>query len=109
MPAHSHGTNVFFLLLDLDLRFLQVLVLSPLWMCALLAVPTIRAETCQEIWAHLLANMLFGAAGAQRTEASVVVWTGRQLALGVDVEVQAFIAVTAESVPQEKVALGHLA
>lgn len=51
--------------------------------------------------------MFFGAARTQRTEAAVVVWTRRQLALRIDVEVQALVAVTAEAVPQKEVALGH--
>lgn len=53
--------------------------------------------------------MLLGAPGPQRAEALIVVWAGRQLALGVDMQVQTLVAVGAEAVAQEEVALGHLA
>lgn len=46
MPAHSHATDVFFLLLDLDLGLLEVLVLFPLGMYALFALPPVGTETC---------------------------------------------------------------
>lgn len=99
MPAHSHRTDVFLLLLDFDLWLLEVLVLLPLGVCALLAVPPIRTKTCQEIGTHLLAYVLFGATGTQWAETAVVVRTGRQLALRIDVEVQTFVAITTETIP----------
>lgn len=78
-------------------------------MCALLAIWTIRAETGKIVRAHLLADMFLGAPGPQGAEALVVMWAGRQLALGVDMQVQTLVSVGAESVAQEEVALGHLA
>lgn len=99
MSAHPHRTDIFFLLLDFDLWLLKVLVLLPFGVCALLAVPSIRTETCQEIGTHLLAYVLFGATGTQRAEASVVVRTGRQLALRVDVEVKTLVAIATEAIP----------
>lgn len=109
MPAHRYRTGVFFLLLNLDLGLFEVLVFLPLGVCAVLAFPSLGTETCQVIWAHLLADMLLGAAGAQWTEAAVVVRAGWQLALRVDVEVEALVAVAAKAIPQKEVALGHLA
>lgn len=108
MPAHADRTNVLFLLLDLDLRLFEVLFLFPFWVCALLTVPSIRTETRQEIGAHLLAYVLFGATRTQWAEAAVVVRTGWQLALRVDVEVETFVAIATEAIPQKEVALGHL-
>jgi hypothetical protein len=52
--------------------------------------------------------MFLGAPGPQRAEALVIMWARRQLALGVDMQVQTLIAVGAEAVAQEEVALGHL-
>lgn len=78
-------------------------------MRALLALWSIGAETSEIIRAHLLADMFLGAPGPQRAEALVVMWAGRQLALGVDMQVQTLVAVGAEAVAQEEVALGHLA
>lgn len=78
-------------------------------MGALLAVWPIRAETGEIIRAHLLADVFFGAPGSQWAEALFVMWAGRQLALGVDVQVQTLVAVGAEAVAQEEVALRHLA
>lgn len=76
-------------------------------MRALFAVPPVGTEAGEEVRAHLLADMFLGAPRAERTEAAVVVWTGRQLALGVDVKVQAFVSVTAEAIPHKEVALRH--
>lgn len=53
--------------------------------------------------------MLLAAIGAQGAEALVVVRAGRELGLGVDVQVEALVAVRAVAVPHEEVALGHLA
>lgn len=98
---------VVILLLDLDTGLFQACL--PLWMGALLAVWSIRAETGEKVRAHLLADMFLGAPGSQRAEALIVMWAGWQLALGVDMQVQALVAVRAEAVAQEEVALGHLA
>lgn len=95
------------LLLNLDTGLFQACL--PLWMRALLAVWSIRAETGEIVRAHLLADMFLGAPGPQRAEALVVMWAGWELALGVDMQVQALVAVGAEAVAQEEVALGHLA
>lgn len=74
-----------------------------------LALGPVRAETGEEIGTHLLAHMFLGTPRPQRAETLVVVWTRRQLALGVDMQVQALVAVRAEAVAQEEVALWHLA
>lgn len=95
------------LLLDLDTGLFQARL--PLWMGAFLALGPIRAEAGEIVRAHLLADMFLGAPGPQRAEALIVMWTGRQLALRVDVQVQALVAVGTEAVAQEEVALGHLA
>lgn len=99
----------FVVVLSLDLHRGLFQVLLPLGVGALLAVPAVGAEAGQEVGTQLLAHVLLGAAWAQGTEALVVVWARRQLALGVDVEVEALVAVAAEPVAQEEVALGHLA
>lgn len=78
-------------------------------MGALFAIPAVGTEAGEKVLTHLFPNMFLGAAGAEGTEAAIVVWTGRQLALGVDMKVQTFVAVAAETVPQEEVALWHLA
>lgn len=95
------------LLLDLDTGLFQSRL--PLWMGAFLALGPVRAEAGEIVRAHLLADVFLCAPGPQGAEALVVMWTGRQLALGVDVQVQALVAVWAEAVAQEEVALGHLA
>lgn len=74
---------VVLLLLHLDGRLLQVLF--PFRVRALFALRAIRTEARQEIRAQLLAHMLLRAPRAQGAEALVVMWTRRQLALGVDV------------------------
>lgn len=53
--------------------------------------------------------MLLAAIRPQGAEALVVVRTGRELGLGVDVQVEALVAVRAVAVADEEVALGHLA
>jgi hypothetical protein len=94
------------LLLNLDAWFFQARL--PLWVCALLAARSIRTETSEVIGAHLFADVFLGTSRPQRAEALVVVGAGWQLALGVDVQVETLIAVGAEAVAQEEVALGHL-
>lgn len=103
----SRERLVVILLLGLDTGLFQACL--PLWMCALLAIWTIRAETGEIVPAHLLAGVFLGAPGPQGAEALVVMWAGRQLALWVDMQVQTLVSVGAESVAQEEVALGHLA
>lgn len=51
----------------------------------------VRTEACQVELADLLADMLFRAVGAERTEAFFVVWAGWETGRGVDVEVETFI------------------
>lgn len=94
------------LLLNFDTWLVQAR--PPFWVGAPLAVWPVGAEASEVIRAHLLADMFLCAPGPKRAEALVVMWTGRQLALGVDVQVQTLVAVGAEAVAQEKVTLGHL-
>lgn len=94
---------------NLTLRNRLLEILLPAWMRTLLTRLPIGTETRQVIRAQPPPHMLLTAIGPQRTEALVVVRAGRQLALGVDVEVQALVAVGAVAVPHEEVALGHLA
>lgn len=94
-----------FLLLDLDTGLFQARL--PPWMRPFLALGAIRAEPGKVVWTHLLARVFLGAPRPQRAEALIVVWTRRQLALGVDVQVQTLVTVGAEAVAQEEVALGH--
>lgn len=46
---------------------------------------------------------------AKRTKAVFIVWAERNLGVGVDVEVEAFFAVTAIAITDKKVTLGHFA
>lgn len=78
-------------------------------MRAALALGSLRAEASEVKRAQLAPDVLLGANGAERAEAHVVVRAGRQLGHGVDVEVQALLAVGAVAVAHEEVALGHLA
>lgn len=94
------------LLLNLDSWLFQARL--PFWMCTLGAVWSTGAEASEVVGAHLLADMFLGAPGPERAEALLVMWAGWQLALGVDMQIQALVAVGAEAVAQEKVALGHL-
>lgn len=94
------------LLLNFDTWLFQARL--PFWMCTLGAVWSIGAEASEVIRAHLLAGMFLGTPGPERAEALVVMWAWRQLALRVDMQIQALVAVGAEAVAQEKVALGHL-
>lgn len=106
MIAFSKYTLIVVFLVHLDGRFLQIFL--PFWVSALLAISTIRTETRQEVRTHLLSHVFLGASWAQWTKALIVMWAGRQFALGIDVQVKAFVSVAAKAVSQEKVALGHL-
>lgn len=86
---------------------LQVRV--PPGMGALLTGGAVGAEAGKVAGAELAADVLLAAGGAEGAEAAVVVGAGGQLGLGVDVEVEALVAVGAVAVADEEVALGHLA
>ena len=77
-------------------------------MTADLAVRPVRAEPGEVEQAGLAPDVLLGAVGAEGAEAHVVVRAGREAAEGVDVQVQALVAVGAVAVAHEEVALGHL-
>ena len=88
---------------------LHILIRRPPRMRALLAQFPIRTEARQIIQAQLPPEMLLVAPGAQRTEAPLVVRTGRQPRQGVNVQIQALVPVAAVPVSHKEVALGHLA
>lgn len=74
-----------------------------------LTLGPIRAEPSEVVRAQLPADVLLRAPRPQRAEPHIVVRAGRQPAHGVDVEIQALVAVGAVPVAHEEVALGHLA
>ncbi|RYC62642.1 hypothetical protein CHU98_g3547, partial [Xylaria longipes] len=59
--------------------------------------------------AWLAADVTLAAAGAEGAEAAVVVRAGRQLAEGVNVQVQTLVTIGAVAVAHKEIALGHLA
>lgn len=69
----------------------------------------VGAETAQVVEANLPLGVLLVAPGAQGAEAPFVVRAGGKPGGRVDVQVQALVAVRAVPVPDEEVALGHLA
>lgn len=78
-------------------------------MCALFALSPVRAETREVELAERSAGVGFRANGAEGAEAPVVVWTGAEFGCGVDVEVEAFVAVGAVEGAGVLVAFGHAA
>ncbi|TLS24791.1 hypothetical protein PpBr36_08472 [Pyricularia pennisetigena] len=103
----AQGVVLANLLFDLDGRRVELGI--PARVGALLAQPAVGAEAAEVVGAQVAPDVLLAAPGAERTEALVVVRTGRQLALRVDVQVQALLAVLAVAVADVKVALGHAA
>ena len=78
-------------------------------MSALLTGLTVGAEAAEEVRTDGATDVLLAAVGAEGAEAAIVMRTRGQLALGVDVEVEALVAVGAVAVAEEEIALGHLA
>ncbi len=74
-----------------------------------LALPPIRAEPREVELAQGFADMFFGAAGPEGAETLFVMGAWGEFAGGVDVQVEAFVAVAAVEGPGELVAFGHAA
>jgi len=58
----------------------------------------VGTESAQIEFAELFSDVLLRAAGAERAESAFVVRTGREFGSGIDVEIEAFVAVWAVSV-----------
>lgn len=78
-------------------------------MRTLLALPPVGAEAGEVERTQRASVVDFRAGRAEGAEAAVVVRAGRELGGGVDVQVEAFVAVAAVEGPCELVAFGHAA
>lgn len=78
-------------------------------MHAFLALPPVGAKASKVETTERFAHVLLAAARAKRTEAFVVVRAGGELGGGVNVQVEAFIAVGAVEGARVMIAFGHAA
>lgn len=72
-----------------------------------LTLSPIGAETGKVKFADRFANVLLAAARSERTEPSLVVWTGREFGGRIDMQVEALVAVGAIQGARVVIAFGH--
>lgn len=73
-----------------------------------LALWAFRTESSQVVWAQASPYVLLGAYRPQWTKSHVIVRTRRQSRHGIDVKIQALLAIGAVAVAHEEIALRHL-